>query len=268
MGEFFGRKSLLVLYLNFIKTYSFSSNAAHQIQAIDSGHRVFLLSMNFENCQLEGQNLAAIKMASSHNLQFPRCIHAFKMEQHSSSVQHKRNLAAQNLVVDYELFNQLQQNNDRSNNLGLVKQQLNPGRPITIKLNSVKFYPRLASKRHYRSKRNPRDRKISMELVGKQNIFNVEKISGNRQEGTGNSQSIALQSWASYPQHVATTEQSTTALSPIAVAKVHIRDDKHDRSDMLNGVNHPWSQASCSTMSRQRSTMHLPGATGEEGHDS
>ena len=56
--------------------------------------------------------------------------------------------------------------------------------------------------------------------------------------------------------------------SLIAVAKVHTRDGKHDRSDMLNGVNHPWSQASCSTMSRQRSTMHSPGATGQEGHDS
>ena len=83
-------------------------------------------------------------------------VYAFKMEQHSSSVQHKRNLAAQQMVVDYELFNQLQQNNDGSNNLGLVKQQLNPGRPITIKLNSVKFYPRLAFKRHYRSQNNPR----------------------------------------------------------------------------------------------------------------
>ena len=109
MGKLIGRKSLLVLYFNFNKTYSFPSNAAQQIQVIDSGHHVFLLSMNFENCQLVGQNLATVKMAPSHNLQFPRCIHAFKMEQHSSSVQYKRNLAAQQMVVDYELFNQLQQ---------------------------------------------------------------------------------------------------------------------------------------------------------------
>ena len=122
-------------------------------------------------------------MASSYNLQFPRCIHAFKMEQHSSSVQHKRNLAAQKLVVDYELFNQLQQINDCSNQLGLVKQQLNLGRPLTIKLHSVKFYPRLAIKRHHRNQQNLRDRKMGMQQIGKKMFFNMEEINGNRQEG-------------------------------------------------------------------------------------
>jgi hypothetical protein len=63
-------------------------------------------------------------------------------------------------------------------------------------------------------------------------------------------------------------EQSKTALIPIAVATEHTGYGKHDRSDMLNGVTHIWSQASCSIMSRRRSTMHSPGATGQEEHDS
>ena len=69
---------------------------------------------------------------------------------------------------------------------------------------------------------------MGMKLVGQKKNSNVKEINGNRQEGTGNLQSIALQSWASYPQHVVTTEQSTTALSPIAVAIVHTGDGKHD----------------------------------------
>jgi hypothetical protein len=98
----------------------------------------------------------------------------------------------------------------------------------------------------------------------------AEEVNGKwiLQENQKNLQSIALQSWASHPQHLAITVQSKTALIPIAVATVHNGYGKHDRSDMLNGVIHIWSQASCIIMSRRRSTMHSPSATGQEEHDS
>ena len=38
MGEFFGRKPLLVIYFHLNKAHSFPPNTALQIQIVDSGH--------------------------------------------------------------------------------------------------------------------------------------------------------------------------------------------------------------------------------------
>ena len=109
---------------------------------------IFLLSMNFEDCHFVGKNPAALKMASSYNIHFPRCIIAFKMEQQSSSVQIKRNLNAKQLAVDSSLINQLQKINDHRNSLGLAKPHRNFGRPLLQKLHSAKIDLRLTIKRN------------------------------------------------------------------------------------------------------------------------
>jgi hypothetical protein len=154
--------------------------------------------------------------------------------------------------------------NGHCNLLGLTNSHRNLGCPLLKKLHSAQ----LALRRNCGTQQPLKDRIMSLQQTDKKTIKNMGEITGIRQGGMGKSQNIALQTWGSYPQHVAATEQSTTALSPIAVASVHTRDGKHDRMAMLSGVNHSWSQASCSIMSRQRSTMHSPGATGQEGHDS
>ena len=95
---------------------------------------IFLLSMNVKDCHFVGKNPAALKMASSYNIHFPRSVIVFKMDQQFSSVQIKRNLTAKQLVVDSKLINQLQKINDHSDTLGLAKLHLNFGRPLPNKL--------------------------------------------------------------------------------------------------------------------------------------
>ena len=100
---------------------------------------IALLSMNFEDCPIAGKNPAALKMASSYNIHFPRCIMAFKMEQQFSSVLIKRNFNAKQRVVDSSLINRLTKINDHRNLLGLTNSHRNFGRPLPKKMHSAKL---------------------------------------------------------------------------------------------------------------------------------
>ena len=100
---------------------------------------IALLAINFEDCHIAGKNPAALTMASSYNIQFPRCIMAFKMEQQFSSVLIKRNFNAKQRMVDSSLINQLTKIKGHCNLLGLTNSHRNFGRPLPKKLHSAKL---------------------------------------------------------------------------------------------------------------------------------
>ena len=145
---------------------------------------IFLLSINFEDFHFVGNSPAALKMASSYNIHFPRCIIAFKMEQRFSSVQIKRNLTAKQLVVDSKLMKQLQKINDHSESPGRAKPHLNFGRPFPNKLHLAKIYPRLTIKRNRGSRQLFRDQILGMQQTDQKTITIMGEINGIRQKGT------------------------------------------------------------------------------------
>ena len=103
---------------------------------------IALLSLNCEDCQIAGNNPAALKMATSYNIQFPRCIMAFKMEQQFSSMLIKGNFNVKQRVVDSPLTNQLTKINGHCNLLGLTNPHRNFGRPLIKILHSDQLDPR------------------------------------------------------------------------------------------------------------------------------
>ena len=129
--------------------------------------------------------------------------------------------------------------NGLCNLLGLINPHRKFDRPFLKILHSAQIDPR----RNCGTQQPLQYRIRILQHKDKETITKRGEINGIRQGGMDKLQNIALPTWGSYPQHVAATEQSTTALSPIAVASVHTRDGKRGRMAMLSGVNHSWSQA-------------------------
>ena len=173
-------------------------------------------------------------MATSSNIQFPRCIMAFKLEQQFSSQLIKGNLKVKQLGADYLIPNQIMRIKGHCNLLGLTNPHCKFGRTFLKILHSAHLDPR----RNCETPQPLQYRLRSLQQKDRETIKNRGEIKGTRQGRMDKSQNIALPTWRSYPQHVAATEQSTTALSPIAVASVQTKNDKHDRMAMLSGVNH------------------------------
>ena len=87
--------------------------------------------MNSEDCQIAGNNPAALKMAESYNIQFPRSITAFKLKQQFSSQLIKGNLTVKQLGADYLISNQIMRIKGHCNLLGLTNPHCKFPRSIT-----------------------------------------------------------------------------------------------------------------------------------------
>jgi hypothetical protein len=212
--------------------------------------------------QLQEINHHGIIYWTNSNPPTPKSNQQRNMEQTFPSVQYSWKLSAQQMAWVPALFNPPQATNNLGRYLWTNQQHFKPASSFIRRVKSSESSARL-------SVRQPFNRMKMSKALAVKEIALAEEVNGKWKlpEKQQNLQSIALQSWAYHPQHLAITEQSTTALFPIAVAMVHTRYGRHDRLDVLKGVIHIWSQASCSIMSRRRSTMHSPGATGQEEHD-
>ena len=113
-----------------IRLTVFLPSQHHKSKLLTLAIIIALLSINCEDCQIAGNNPAALKMAESYNIQFPRGIMAFKLEQHFSSQLIKGNLNVKQLGVDSLISNQIMQITGHCNLLGLTNPHRKFGRPF------------------------------------------------------------------------------------------------------------------------------------------
>ena len=128
MGEPIGRKSLLAPCFVLIRLTVFLPSQHNKFKLLTLAITIALLSINFEDCHIAGKNPAALKMATSYNIQFSRCITAFEMEQQISSMLIKGNLTVKQLGADYLIPNQIMRIKGHCNLLGLTNPHCKFGR--------------------------------------------------------------------------------------------------------------------------------------------